>query len=179
MATDPEVVLLDEPLGALDLKLRREMQQELKRIQRERGLTFVYVTHDQEEALSMSDRLCVMHAGRAMQTGTPQQIYSRPANRFVAEFIGENNLLPQPDGSLVCIRPEDIACTDDPAAARLQGVVTERIYQGANSLLLVRLSGGTIVKVRHRGPAELPSAGTVVNLTWPDEAAQALSAVHG
>jgi spermidine/putrescine transport system ATP-binding protein len=89
----PNVLLLDEPLGALDLKLRRQLQIELKRIQAEVGITFVYVTHDQEEALTMSDRIAVMHAGRVEQLGTPEELYERPATRFVADFIGTTNLL--------------------------------------------------------------------------------------
>ena len=89
----PTVLLLDEPLGALDLKLRRQLQIELKRIQAEVGITFVYVTHDQEEALTMSDRIAVMHAGRVEQLGTPEELYERPATRFVADFIGTTNLL--------------------------------------------------------------------------------------
>jgi spermidine/putrescine transport system ATP-binding protein len=89
----PRVLLLDEPLGALDLKLRKEMQLELKTLQREVGITFVYVTHDQEEALTMSDRIAVMNAGKALQVGTPTEIYERPDSRFVADFIGETNFL--------------------------------------------------------------------------------------
>ncbi len=89
----PNVLLLDEPLGALDLKLRRQLQLELKRIQSEVGITFVYVTHDQEEALTMSDRIAVMHRGRVEQLGTPEELYDRPATRFVADFIGTTNLL--------------------------------------------------------------------------------------
>ena len=89
----PNVLLLDEPLGALDLKLRRQLQIELKRIQAEVGITFVYVTHDQEEALTMSDRIAVMHHGRVEQLGTPEELYERPATRFVADFIGTTNLL--------------------------------------------------------------------------------------
>lgn len=167
IATDPQVVLLDEPLGALDLKLRREMQQELKRIQRTRGLTFVYVTHDQEEALSMSDRLCVMHHGRAMQTGTPQEIYRQPANRFVAEFIGDNNLLPQPDGTLLAVRPEDLHCTiaDDPRGA-LCGTAIGQIYQGPDSLLLIRTAAGNVIKVRRDGRDGSLPEGTVVQVRW-------------
>ncbi|MEZ5278164.1 MAG: ABC transporter ATP-binding protein [Opitutaceae bacterium] len=94
LVTEPSVVLLDEPLGALDLKLRKEMQFELKHLQRSLGHTFIYVTHDQEEALAMSDRIAVMHEGRVLQVGTPEEIYETPATRFVADFIGETNLLP-------------------------------------------------------------------------------------
>jgi len=89
----PEVLLLDEPLGALDLKLRKEMQLELKTLQREVGITFIYVTHDQEEALTMSDRIAVMSKGHALQIGAPEEIYERPANKFVADFIGETNFI--------------------------------------------------------------------------------------
>ena len=93
IVNEPEVLLLDEPLGALDVKLRQEMQLELKRIQREVGITFVYVTHDQEEALTMSDRLAVFNQGRIEQLGTPADVYERPASDFVAGFIGISNLL--------------------------------------------------------------------------------------
>ncbi|MCS7274630.1 MAG: ABC transporter ATP-binding protein [Candidatus Bipolaricaulota bacterium] len=93
LVTHPSVLLLDEPLGALDQKLRQEMQLELKRLQRQLQITFIYVTHDQEEALALSDRIAVMHRGRVLQVGTPEEIYEHPATRFVAEFIGESNLL--------------------------------------------------------------------------------------
>jgi len=93
LVNKPEVLLLDEPLGALDLKLRKEMQLELKNLQREVGITFIYVTHDQEEALTMSDRIAVMSKGKALQIGFPEEIYERPANKFVADFIGETNFL--------------------------------------------------------------------------------------
>ena len=94
LAKRPQVLLLDEPLGALDLKLRRQMQTELKRIQRSTGIAFVFVTHDQEEALALGDRIAVLNGGRIIQVGTPQEIYEAPATRFVADFIGETNLLP-------------------------------------------------------------------------------------
>jgi spermidine/putrescine transport system ATP-binding protein len=93
LAPSPQVLLLDEPLSALDLKLRKEMQIELKRLQAETGITFVFVTHDQEEALTMSDRIAVMSSGNILQVGSPRDIYDRPANRFVADFIGETNFL--------------------------------------------------------------------------------------
>jgi spermidine/putrescine transport system ATP-binding protein len=105
LVTQPSVVLLDEPLGALDLKLRKEMQLELKKIQRELGMTFLYVTHDQEEALVLSDRIAVMDHGRILQVGSPAEVYERPVNRFVAEFIGDMNVLEcrvvQADGARV------------------------------------------------------------------------------
>ena len=93
LAPAPRVLLLDEPLSALDLKLRKEMQRELKRLQAETGITFVFVTHDQEEALTMSDRIGVMSAGRILQVGTPREVYTAPTSRFVADFIGETNFL--------------------------------------------------------------------------------------
>jgi len=93
LVIEPRVLLLDEPLGPLDLKIRQKMQQELKRIQRKVGTTFIYVTHDQSEALIMSDRIAVMNKGEVLQVGTPEEIYSSPANRFVADFIGESNLI--------------------------------------------------------------------------------------
>ncbi len=107
LANDPKVLLLDEPLSALDLKLRKEMQLELKRLQRETGITFVFVTHDQEEALTMSDRIAVMNEGRVLQVGTPLDIYENPRDRFVADFIGETNFFEArvetaSDGEIVC-----------------------------------------------------------------------------
>ena len=107
IVNEPEVLLLDEPLGALDLKLRQEMQVELKAIQRRVGITFVYVTHDQEEALTMSDRVAVMDHGVLQQVDTPFRIYERPANEFVAGFIGVSNLLER-DGRRVTVRPEKV-----------------------------------------------------------------------
>ncbi len=103
----PEVLLLDEPLGALDLKLRQEMQTELKRIQQEVGITFVYVTHDQEEALTMSDRIAVFSHGRIEQVGTPAEVYERPANEFVAGFVGVSNVVEE-GGRRYTVRPEKI-----------------------------------------------------------------------
>ena len=94
LVNEPKVLLLDEPLGALDLKLRKEMQYELKKIQQEVGITFIYVTHDQEEALTMSDKIVVMNKGEIYQVGTPQDIYNEPENKYVASFIGESNIVP-------------------------------------------------------------------------------------
>ena len=94
LVNEPKVLLLDEPLGALDLKLRKEMQYELKRIQQEVGITFIYVTHDQEEALTMSDKIVVMKDGEIQQVGTPEEVYNEPQNRYVASFIGESNIIP-------------------------------------------------------------------------------------
>ena len=106
-STDPQVLLLDEPLGALDLKLRQEMQVFLKALQQELGITFVYVTHDQEEALAMSDRIAVFNQGRVEQVGSPAEVYERPATEFVAGFVGVSNMLER-DGRRFTIRPEKI-----------------------------------------------------------------------
>jgi putative spermidine/putrescine transport system ATP-binding protein len=125
IVNEPDVLLLDEPLGALDLKLRQEMQLELKRIQREVGITFVFVTHDQEEALTMSDRLVVVNHGRIEQLGTPVEVYERPASEFVAGFIGVSNLLER-DGRRLHDPPgEDPPACSSPAS-RCPGSHSER-----------------------------------------------------
>ncbi|MGW5281863.1 ABC transporter ATP-binding protein [Streptomyces collinus] len=151
----PRVLLLDEPLGALDLKLREQMQVELKALQREVGITFVFVTHDQEEALTMSDRIAVFDQGRIAQVGTPAEIYERPATSFVASFVGTSNLL---DGETAHrlvgtpgtynIRPEKIrvlkesAEADEPEHATATGTVAEAVYLGDATRFLVDLDGG-------------------------------------
>ena len=117
----PRALLLDEPLGALDLKLRQELQIELKQIQQELGMTFVYVTHDQEEALTMSDRIAVFNRGRIEQVGTPAEMYEHPATQFVAGFIGTSNIL-QRDGRTFTVRPEKIRLSTDEQAEGEPGV---------------------------------------------------------
>ncbi|MQA75270.1 MAG: polyamine ABC transporter ATP-binding protein [Solirubrobacterales bacterium] len=165
----PGVLLLDEPLGALDLKLRRQMQLELKAIQREVGITFVYVTHDQEEALSMSDRIAVMDAGEVKQCGQPEDIYERPRGEFVAGFIGISNLLegrvedsgevaignglriPAPlpndcargDAVQISVRPEKIAVQEiEPGMVSLEGRIETRVYLGVSTQITVSLGDG-------------------------------------
>ena len=113
----PRVLLLDEPLGALDLKLRQEMQSELKRLQREIGITFLYVTHDQEEALAMSDRMAVFNRGRIEQVGAPAEVYERPANAFVASFVGTATFLER-GGKKLVIRPEKVRVLEEDAPPR-------------------------------------------------------------
>ncbi|WP_338333503.1 ABC transporter ATP-binding protein [Acetobacter sp. LMG 32666] len=135
LVNKPKLILLDEPLGALDLKLRREMQVELKRIQKQTGITFVYVTHDQEEALSMSDRIAVFAEGVIEQVGTPQELYERPASRFVARFIGSSSILEGDHGSAILVRPEDVRMephgyTPTPDEDILPGVIEEIAYLG-------------------------------------------------
>ena len=152
LVNEPQVLLLDEPLGALDLKLRRQMQLELKAIQRQLGITFVFVTHDQEEALTMSDRIVVFNAGSIVQMGTPQEIYERPASAFVADFIGTMNTLTSTDGQQICIRPERIDLLEvEPApgaAARSRaGVAVETAYLGASRTIIVRTDDGNSLAV--------------------------------
>jgi putative spermidine/putrescine transport system ATP-binding protein len=146
----PRVLLLDEPLGALDLKLRQDMQVELKRIQGEVGITFVYVTHDQEEALTMSDRLAVFNRGRVEQVGTPADVYEHPANEFVAGFVGVSNVVER-DGRRFTIRPEKVRLLGD--GERVDGVhveagvVRDVAYVGMVTRYLVELEGGGELQV--------------------------------
>jgi putative spermidine/putrescine transport system ATP-binding protein len=150
IVNEPKVLLLDEPLGALDLKLRQEMQIELKRIQQEVGLTFVYVTHDQEEALTMSDRLAVFRAGRIEQVGTPAEVYEHPANEFVAGFVGVSNVVER-DGRRFTIRPEKVRLLDDGEAGEglhvEAGTVRDVAYVGMVTRYLVELEGGGELQV--------------------------------
>src|ERR1700739_3168980 len=134
IVNEPEVLLLDEPLGALDLKLRQEMQLELLRVQREAAITFIYVTHDQEEALTMSDRIAVLNQGRIEQIGTPVEVYERPRTDFVAGFIGVSNLIER-DGRRITVRPEQIIFIadgqPDPPGTHVEpGRVRDVIYAG-------------------------------------------------
>ena len=165
LANKPHVLLLDEPLGALDLKLRKDMQRELKNIQQELGITFIYVTHDQEEALSMSDTVVVMDKGKIQQIGTPEDIYNEPVNAFVADFIGESNIVDaiMLDDYLVTfggvkfkcldsgfeknefveavVRPEDIVITEVGAQASLTGTITSVTFKGVHFEILVDVGG--------------------------------------
>ena len=164
LVNEPEILLLDEPLGALDLKLRKEMQLELKRLQREMNITFIYVTHDQEEALTMSDTVVVMNGGKVQQIGTPEDIYNEPKNAFVADFIGDSNIV---DGVMhrdflvsfsgvdfpcvdrgfareqsvqVVVRPEDIEVVS-PVEGQLVGVVNDVIFKGVHFEMHVECEG--------------------------------------
>lgn len=173
LVNEPKVLLLDEPLAALDLKLRKEMQYELKRIQHEVGITFIFVTHDQEEALTMSDKIVVMNNGEIQQVGSPQDIYNEPANRFVANFIGESNIIPgimledykvQFDDKVfdcvdfgfkekervdVVIRPEDIDIVDV-KDGKLTGEVLSVLFKGVHYEIIVETVPGTSVTVNMR-----------------------------
>jgi spermidine/putrescine transport system ATP-binding protein len=172
----PAALLLDEPLGALDVKLRKQMQLELKRIQHELGTTFVYVTHDQDEALAMSDRIAVMNRGRVEQLGTPRQVYEQPSTEFVADFIGSLNAL-DIDGTRVTIRPEHVQVGATPEnAPRLTGTLAEVVYLGMYTQLHVDTRVGRIVSHRLAGePAARLQPGAAVTVWWsPDEATASL-----
>jgi putative spermidine/putrescine transport system ATP-binding protein len=154
----PKVLLLDEPLGALDLKLREQMQVELKEIQRDLGITFIFVTHDQEEALTLSDRIAVFNDGRIEQLGTPAELYERPASRFVADFVGTSNLFDADRSRDLLgreghhsVRPEKMTVTrdglDEEGVVNVPGTVVEAIYLGSGVRLVVDLDDGTRVTV--------------------------------
>jgi putative spermidine/putrescine transport system ATP-binding protein len=136
----PDVLLLDEPLGALDLKLRHEMQIELKRIHKDLGITFVYVTHDQEEALTMSDRIAVFDHGEIVQVGTPSEIYERPVNEYVAKFVGLSNILIR-NGKTFLVRPEKVAVSGQSTGGE-SGIVTETVYLGMMTRYIITLDSG-------------------------------------
>ncbi|SNY75386.1 ABC transporter ATP-binding protein [Paractinoplanes atraurantiacus] len=176
----PKVLLLDEPLGALDLKLREQMQVELKQIQRDVGITFVFVTHDQDEALTMSDRVAVFDDGRVAQVGTPEEVYERPGTPFVAGFVGTSNLLTGEaarsvfgrDGAYA-VRPEKLTLEVD-GEAGVPGTVAEVIYAGPVTRFVVDLDAGarmTVVEQNRRtGTAALGEMrGKRVRLTWHEE----------
>jgi putative spermidine/putrescine transport system ATP-binding protein len=173
----PKVLLLDEPLGALDLKLREQMQVELKQIQRDVGITFVFDTHDQDEALTMSDRVAVFDAGRIAQVGTPESVYEQPATPFVAGFVGTSNLLTGDVAVALLgrrgtfsVRPEKITL----AEAGIPGTIAEVIYAGPVTRYVVDLDAGarmTVVEQNQRtGTAALAELrGKPVHLTWREE----------
>jgi putative spermidine/putrescine transport system ATP-binding protein len=162
---EPQVLLLDEPLGALDLKLRQEMQVELKRIQRQIGITFIYVTHDQEEALTMSDRLAVFRSGRIEQIGPPSEVYERPATEFVASFVGTSNVIETPDGRAV-LRPEKIEISTGPLEAGRTGAagrVIDVAYLGMVTRYSVRLDDDNVMTVARQN-----TGGTQANALAPE-----------
>ncbi len=186
----PKVLLLDEPLGALDLKLRKGLQVELKRIQREVGITFVYVTHDQEEALTMSDRIAVMNRGRVEQVGSPEDVYERPATTFVAGFIGVSNLLPVGEGRYAVVRPEKLrvetlepgvsgdgvgaAAAASNGVTRVEGVVESSLYLGTSTQIAVDLGEGVrmtalVPNADEEQRQRLPGGGARVALSWEPE----------
>jgi spermidine/putrescine transport system ATP-binding protein len=205
----PSVLLLDEPLGALDLKLRREMQQELKLIQREVGVTFVFVTHDQEEAMSMSDRIAVMNSGRLQQLGRPREIYDRPANAFVAGFIGASNLmrgtitsagleldggvallpsnglaLPIGTAVIASIRPEKltIASTSSGLDPHLDVEIVDAVYLGAVTQVSLRIGSGarlTAIVPHGTGMGDALAVGMRAVAEWRPDDMLVLAAAGG
>ncbi|MCR5875332.1 ABC transporter ATP-binding protein [Phenylobacterium sp. J426] len=171
LAPRPRILLLDEPLAALDRKLREETQAELVALQRRLGLTFVVVTHDQDEALAMADRLAVMQAGRIAQVATPREVYERPATRAVAEFLGEVNVLPDGDG-WIAVRPETVVL----GAAGLPGRIGETAYFGDRTRYVVETAQGRIRASRANVAGETPLAvGAEVAVSWPPGAATPLA----
>jgi putative spermidine/putrescine transport system ATP-binding protein len=173
IVNNPPVLLLDEPLGALDLKLRQEMQIFLKALQRDLGITFVYVTHDQEEALTMSDRLAVFNDGRIEQVGAPADVYEHPQTEFVAGFVGVSNVLER-DGRRFTIRPEKILMVDEGTGAGEPGQVREVVYVGMITRYIVDLDdGGQLVVVRQNletsSQDALAEQGKRVRLSWRPE----------
>jgi putative spermidine/putrescine transport system ATP-binding protein len=191
---EPRVLLCDEPLGALDKKLRQAMQFELKQLQRRLGLTMVFVTHDQEEALAMSDRIAVMNAGKVEQIGAPSDIYDRPSTRFVADFIGDTNLFrgevirdagrsvlrvdqalaielddqTEATGPLsIALRPEKITLAKAPQGHGLDGVVESANFQGGSVLYRVEAAGRRLLaQAPNNGSHQLFAAGAAVTLRW-------------
>ena len=182
LARQPKLLLLDEPLGALDRKLREETQFELMRVQRELGTTFVLVTHDQDEAMIMADRIAVMRAGRIEQIDTPRAVYERPTTRFVADFLGDANFLEGkviglPPGKSACVmlRPEALSFARADAAP-LRGTLESSAYRGGSVLLRVRLASGEMLRVLRPAGESLPETGQMVGLTYAPESARVLEA---
>ena len=204
----PKVLLLDEPLGALDLKLRKQMQIELKRLQKKLGITFIYVTHDQEEALTMSDRIAVMHDGILEQLDVPTKIYEHPKTRFVAGFIGESNIfdgkVTKKEGDLltveteagimqvcgedfavgeeihVAIRPEHLSVSASPVEGfDLVGSVKDFIYQGTVVKTAIDMKNGQEVKYSRFEQDQTISEGATVHIHWKAEKAVAIKTTQG
>ncbi|MCI8334182.1 MAG: ABC transporter ATP-binding protein [Lachnospiraceae bacterium] len=195
LVNQPKVLLLDEPLGALDLKLRKQMQGELKHLQKRLGITFIYVTHDQEEALTMSDRIAVMNNGYLEQVGTPEEVYNHPQTKFVADFIGESNIIEgyiehmtedsievtmesgkavihesgyRPEEMVyLCVRPENLKITTDAVEGfRFRGQVREHIFIGSINKTMIELPNGQMLKAETPAEDVLVPVGTVVNVYW-------------
>ncbi|MBD1557502.1 ABC transporter ATP-binding protein [Vibrio sp. S9_S30] len=184
----PKILLLDEPLGALDLKLREQMQLELKNLQRQIGITFVFVTHDQQEALSMSDRICIFNDGKIEQIGTPNEIYEAPKTKFVAKFVGNVNLFEGDEAerlfqhaSLTMLRPERIFITEERQnSTKITGEVVEREYLGSVVRYTVKCEGELsliVHQVNHGFSPLFPQyvVGSRVYLGWSKSAAHVLT----
>jgi ABC-type Fe3+/spermidine/putrescine transport system ATPase subunit len=179
IAAEPQVMLLDEPLSNLDAKLREQMCIEIAELQRRLGMTLIYVTHDQGEALAMSDRIAVMHDGRISELGTPKSLYRRPSSRMAAQFLGEVNFLQTPQGGAgqVAIRPEAIRVEQVgsrraavAAETRLEGVVERLVYRGTHSQISIRIAGlarPLLARLPHAGADDwIPEHGESVLVSW-------------
>lgn len=190
---EPSVLLLDEPLGALDLKLREQMQVELKEIQRELGITFIFVTHDQEEALTLSDRIAVFNQGKIEQLGTPDELYERPGSRFVADFVGTTNLFDDELSRTMLgrpgehsIRPERlivtaIGDTTPNTARRANGTIVDSIYLGGSTRVVIDLEGGHRISALEPNTGEKDrsnSRGKPVLVHWNDSDIVSLGIAH-
>lgn len=161
---EPKVLLLDEPLGALDLKLRRQMQLELKRLQKRLGITFIYITHDQEEAINMSDRIGVMHEGVLEQLGTPNEVYYQPKTSYVADFVGNANILHK-NGETFAIRSENILMNGE-AVCTQEAVVVEKSFTGGQLRILFRLPDGQTLTASRYGIDNDLQPGQKVQIGW-------------
>lgn len=195
LINNPKVLLLDEPLGALDLKLRKQMQYELKQLQKKLGITFIYVTHDQEEALTMSDRIAIMNGGILEQIDTPKEIYNNPKTKFVADFIGESNIIEayvekvskdhidvtmesgkaklfetgflMEEMVYICVRPENLKCSLEPVEEfTIKGFIKEHIFIGSTNKVMIELPNAQILKMTSVSEIELLKVGTPVYVYW-------------
>ncbi len=178
LVNEPRVLLLDEPLGALDLKLREQMQLELKKLQQSLGITFIFVTHDQGEALSMSDRVAVFNNGRIEQVDSPRELYMRPRTPFVASFVGTSNVFDATMSANVCglqgmfsLRPEHIRLNDTGGEVQARGVIQAVQYQGAATRIELRLADGDKLLVSQANidgaaAASVPRTGQIVQASW-------------
>lgn len=199
LVNNPKVLLLDEPLGALDLQLRRQMQLELKKLQQKLGITFIYITHDQEEAINMSDRIIVMRDGYFEQQGTPSEVYDHPKTSYVATFVGSANVLSgvvsscedtaisltSEDGTFICakegyefekgmdvkvaVRSENVNVSGEPGAYGIKGVITEKSFVGGMLHIVVKLGSGAEVVVRRHGINFSYELGEEVYLDWDSQ----------
>ena len=164
VANEPKVLLLDEPLGALDLKLRRQMQLELKRLQKQLGITFIYITHDQEEAINMSDRIAVMHNGVFEQIGTPNEIYYHPRTSYVASFVGDANIYRE-NGNIYAVRAENVLMNGE-EECRLSAEVVEKSYAGGQLRILFKLEDGQMTTANRYGIDADFMVGSRVMIGW-------------
>lgn len=161
---EPKVLLLDEPLGALDLKLRRQMQLELKRLQKQLGITFIYITHDQEEAINMSDRIAVMKEGKLEQIGTPNDIYYRPKTAYVADFVGNANVLRR-NGQTLAIRTENVLLNGEEPCV-YEARVLEKSFAGGQLRILFELNDGQQITASRFGINADVSVGDCIQIGW-------------